>query len=342
MWPELSDEELDKLMELINKIKNSEPLGVADPQPMIVALKNVLESLELSCGNKYEIPSPDEFCLEGEKLQELYDDEDIPSEEKKMIRELNNLAKSWESSLNLKENEKNLFNMDGFYPFYTMQPCRILFVGREACWMSRRNYINSVCHCIQADDFNGWTVNQYPFHKRQFYIAYGIMQWCKERKFPEWDDVPYASEMAKKIFARREGKNIVGRIKSISWAFINLSKLSNDTGDYRTDKNRYLPFVSDESNKKKLQEQIKILEPKIIIGANVPELAGILGYGEPDTEVGDCYYYTNYTKGKDFPPFLNCYHFAAIKSDNRCFYNPIKEVFEKHCDELRMIVNKNN
>lgn len=332
MLLELSNNELDKLTELINKIKNRKPLGVADPQPMIAALKNVLESLELSYGNKYEIPSSDEFCLEGEKLQELYDDKDIPDEERDMIRDLNDLAKSWKGSLNLKENEKNLFNMDGFYPFYTKQPCRILFVGREACWMSRRNYINSVCHCIQADNFNGWTVNQYPFHKRQFYIAYGIMQWRKEGKFPEWDDVPYASEMAKKIFARREEKNVVGGLTSISWAFINLSKLSNDTGDYRTDKNRYRPFVSDESNKKNLQEQIKILKPKIIIGANVSELADILAYKTLDTSVSYCDYY----EATDaFPPFLNCFHFAAIKKDKECFYDAVKNVIGKHPDILQ-------
>ena len=332
MWPELSDEELDKLTELIDKIKNRKPLDVADPQPMIAALKNVVESLELSCGNKDENPISDEFCLESEKLQELYDNKDIPDEERDMILKLNDLANSWESSLNIKVNEKKLFNMDGFYPFYTMQTCRILFVGREACWMSRRNYINSVCHCIQADDFNGWTVNQYPFHKRQFYIAYGIMRWCKEGKFPEWDDVPYASEMAKKIFARREGKNVVGGLTSISWAFINLSKLSNDTGDWRTDGNRYEPFVNDNNNQERLKSQINILQPDIIIGANVPELTNILDYEAPDKTEPACYCYK--AKGK-FPPFLNCFHFAAIKKDKECFYDAVKNVIGKHPDILQ-------
>ena len=78
-------------------------------------------------------------------------------------------------------------------------------------------------------------------------------------------------------------------------------------------------------------KQISTLNPQIIIGANVPDLVSILGYGEPDTRVDACYYY----KATDnFPPFLNCFHFAAIKKDRECFYDAVKSVINNNRDSI--------
>lgn len=119
----------------------------------------------------------------------------------------------------------------------------------------------------------------------------------------------------------------------ISWAFMNLSKISNQTGDYRTDSARYLPFVTDEGNRTYIGEEIRILAPDIIIGANVYELIDILGYDAKGEEDEPCCYYYPPVKEKGLPPFLNCYHFAAIKSDERCFYEPVMRIVKKRIVE---------
>lgn len=278
-------------------------------------------------------------CLDGTRISDIYKTD----KDKELKKEIDTLAEEWRSSL--VDGQRKLFNMDGFYPYYTSMTGnlkkKILFVGREACYMADNDYMSTVYSHLVKNDFNGWTLNQYPFHRRQFYLAYGIMSALKNGgTAPKWDDVPWASEMvlgdtaknAKRIFAA-DGEN------SISWAFINLSKLSNETGDYRTDSARYVPFVSDQRNQAFIREEIRLLKPDVIIGANVFELVGILDYDaeKVDTENESCYYYApvESEKFKDrLPPFLNCYHFAAIKSDGKCFYDPVMQVLEKNWNDL--------
>ena len=330
-----SDDEiavLSKIPEMAKKIKEGNSEKIRDRQPLIGAFEKFMTFIQSS----YEEDGSEgnqNFLIDKNDLGELYGNcNPVPKEEESMIGELNKLANEWRELL-IGQGNADLFNMDGFYPFYTSQKCRILFVGREACCMSGKNYIKTVCPCIRGDSFSGWTVNQYPFHRRQFYIAYGIMKWCQGMGFPSWEEVPRASDMAKRIFAKKEEANEgVGGLNSISWAFINLSKISNDTADYKTDSNRYFPFVSNEENRGKIREQIEILKPQIIIGANVPELIEILSYGKADQSVPECYYYEGNEK---LPPFLNCYHFAAIKNDRQCFYESVKKVFEIHEEALK-------
>ena len=205
--------------------------------------------------------------------------------------------------------------------------------------MSGKNYIATVCTHIK----DKWNVNSYPFHRRQFYIAYGILRFFGsnqgERYFPEWNDVPWASEMAHKIFAKLHGVAING-LDSISWAFINLSKFSNETDNWQTDySGRYLPFVNDDYNRCCLKEQISILQPHLIIGSNAGELKDVLGYEDCDTTEKECFYYPPTPDGC-FPPFLDCYHFAAIKGDENGFYIPVCKVIKKHESEIEDYMRK--
>mgnify|MGYP003292383880 CR=1 FL=1 len=81
-----------------------------------------------------------------------------------------------------------------------------------------------------------------------------------------------------------------------------------------------------------MKDQIGILNPDIIIGGNVPELADILDYKESaNIDNANCYAY--YEEG--LPLFLNCYHFAAIKSDEKCFYEPVGKVLERYGDIVK-------
>ena len=269
-----------------------------------------------------------------ESFESLYQGGEIPEKEIQLHSELCGLSEEWRKSVMQNKSFASFsadFNMDGFYPYYTCQECKILFVGREACWLNGGNYIETVCKSIQADNFNGWTVNQYPFHKRQFYIAYGIQKFVRDGVFPKWEDVPWASDMAKRIFAKSDTESGVGDdfggLCSISWAFINLSKLSNNSGNWQIG-DTYYKFVDDEENQRFTREEIMKLDPDIIIGANVSELADILGYEESDKSNKNCHYYLL----KDgFPHFLNCWHFSAIKPDKTAFYNPLAKIVQKHC-----------
>ena len=145
--------------------------------------------------------------------------------------------------------------------------------------------------------------------------------------------------MAHKIFAKLHGVAING-LDSISWAFINLSKFSNETDNWQTDySGRYLPFVNDDYNRCCLKEQISILQPHLIIGSNVGELKDVLGYEDCDTTEKECFYYPPTPDGC-FPPFLDCYHFAAIKGDENGFYIPVCKVIKKHESEIEDYMRK--
>lgn len=159
--------------------------------------------------------------------------------------------------------------------------------------------------------------------------------------FPKWNDVPWASDLARILFARESiNKDLiedveikpVSCIQGMSWAFMNLSKISNDTGDWTTDNKRYGSFVQPRHDL--VREEIEILRPDVIVGANVHDLVPILGYEDAESDRdtdANCYYYPS---KNGFPPFLNCYHFSAIKNDQTCFYDAVMTVADKYWSEI--------
>ena len=298
---------------------------VEQPWTIIAHLRDVLDVLENAVESDYE-----------KEISSLTAQQScFPEDETEMRGKLNDLQGQWWKRLG--ESDRELFNEDGFYPYYTKQKPRILFVGREACWMAKKNYIDTLCNQLKNGMVGKWTVDQYPFHKRQFYIAYGLLasRVGEATGFPEWDKVPWASDLAKILFARCE-KDVkalesvsikpVEKLSSLSWAFMNLSKLSNETGDWRTDDRRYRPFVENKTNQMFIRNEIRILQPDIIIGSNVYDLVNILGYKRnADVSSVSCDYY----ESKQWPPFINCYHFSAIKKDYECFYKAVGDIIGK-------------
>ena len=222
--------------------------------------------------------------------------------------------------------------MDGFYPYYFSRKVKILFIAREAYSMAKKDYISTIYKAYSENTFNSWSLNQYPFHRRQFYLAYGILHAAHNKgQWPSWNDVPYATDLVDKgKFATDDG---------ISWAFMNLSKLSNETGNWQLDRSQYDSFLSNEQNRKMIRKEIELLRPDLIIGSNVYELSDILGYDKAkvDTTNSACYYYH---KTNTLSPFLNCYHFSAIKSDNSIFYEPVRDVLSDHRDECNRMESK--
>lgn len=289
---------------------------VENPQEIVAGLENILSRLSDGLA-LLKANAKEDSC----NMKDEYPDEDKP-----MMKALDDLFNEWVNAQS--DDDKGLFNRDGFYPGYCLQKVKILFVGREACYMAGKNYIEYMYGRLRGGYIGKWTVNQYPFHRRQAYIAYGILKALEgnqEWQWPSWDAIPSAFDICKNV-----GENI-------SWAFMNLSKLSNETGDWRTDGNKYWPFVK--NNKRWLREQVRILNPDIIIGANVPELADILKYEmSPDAGNGKCYVY--YKEG--LPLFLNCYHFSAIKGDEDFFYAPVGDVLGKYRNNLKKAIENRN
>lgn len=314
----------------LSSLKVGESIAVEQPWTIIAHLREVLAVLE-DVVERDEVRDADaeQVCL---SVKEEMDEEEVD-----MRKKLNALQEQWRRELRKADfNMEADFNMDGFYPCYAKQKLRILFVGREAYGMKGKNYIDTQCDQLKNGKIGKWTVDQYPFHKRQFYIAYGLLASVVEGStgFPDWKDVPWASDLAKILFARckRDAKAFekasikpVETLSSLSWAFMNLSKLSNETGDWRTDERRYRPFVEDETNQKFIRDEIRILRPDVIIGSNVYDLVKILEYAKVDKGCSpNCDYYES--GNKKWPPFINCYHFSAIKKDKECYYEAVREV----------------
>ena len=61
--------------------------------------------------------------------------------EQKLHAELLSLLDEWKKIVCTEQSSSNLFVEDGFYPFYTQQPVKILFIGREALGMAVLKYI---------------------------------------------------------------------------------------------------------------------------------------------------------------------------------------------------------
>lgn len=323
---------LSEFKNAINGLRWNSGWQVRSPQEILRVLQDLQGSLE----NHLELSVEDRISASADNVaNDFCFKERADPGENELRKRLNDLAIRWYEGIKV---SRELFNFDGFYPDYTKQRVKILFVGREACYMSGRNYCDVIGDGLAKNvigDKITWTVAQYPFHRRQFYIAYGILMAARSGgMFPEWNDVPNVCELTK-IFGRGGGGGSKEMAEGISWAFINLSKLSNNTGDWRTDDARYRPFVSGKKNREHLQEQIKILAPDVIIGSNVYDLVEIMGYDRnADVQNKNCYFYKEKEGEEPLPPFLNCYHFSAVKSDQTCFYEAIRDVVSRHLEIL--------
>src|ERR1700753_4278158 len=58
---------------------------------------------------------------------------------------------------------------DGFYPYYTEQRRRVLFIGREARGLSGYNYLDALFSAYKEKNIGGTHINSSLFHRRMFY-----------------------------------------------------------------------------------------------------------------------------------------------------------------------------
>lgn len=149
---------------------------------------------------------------------------------------------------------------DGFYPNYTAQPVKILFMGRESYGLDGCDYIevfiNHYLNGTTGPDDAQKSINRDRFHKMLIKVAYGIVH------DKTWDEIPKASDLC----ANR------GIFDKVSFAFMNLSKLSNEnttTGHTQTDwnlVNTSLDMTLNETNL--ILQEISVLNPDLIVCMN--------------------------------------------------------------------------
>ena len=190
-----------------------------------------------------------------------------PNDEKKLLNQIkainDKIEKAWQAyrknnpdAYGVKSNDETV--PDGFYPNYTRQPVKILFIGRESYGLTGCDYIE-----VFIDHYlNGRTgpqgeqknINQDKFHKMLIQVAYGIIHQ------KTWNETPSAAEIC-------ENRGIFDRV---SFAFMNLSKLSNEKpGDTNTDWSLVNTSLDMSLNKENLiLQEITALDPDLIVCMN--------------------------------------------------------------------------
>ncbi len=188
-----------------------------------------------------------------------------PDNEKPKLALLESLFRDWHrhfasnaSSLVKHKPEEMVF--DGFYPHYFSQKRRILFIGWEAVDISNQNNMAVLFEVYHHGKHLGDTkhINNDKFHSRMLRIVYGVMN-----GMPSWETIPSASEIG----------DMIGTPDGLSFAFLNISKLSNETGSPKAD----WPVINaayllSTSGRNYIQEEILILEPDIIVTMNADKL----------------------------------------------------------------------
>lgn len=242
-------------------------------------------------------------------MNELY-----PDNEKELLNKINNLMNEWEAEFDVP------ICRDGFYPNYTNQKIKILFIGRESIGPGGDNYIKVLHECYtKTFKIGRRSLARYSFHKRMLRIAYGIIH-----NLMSWEDIPYVNEIGKKF----------GLSDGISFAFMNLSKIANSSDKWQTCHKRITHSIemSCKNNRNLIKEEIELLSPDIIISANIGNyLEKIL-----DTGGGDFWEDSKVNKhtfkiGSKDVLWMDTYHFSAFKKkDYEDFYKPICNVINAH------------
>lgn len=247
-----------------------------------------------------------------------------PKSELGLKDEINHLNSKWLEFLKVRLGDKcpgnidELFVSDGFYPYYTSQKKKILFIGREALEIGGCNYMEFLYEAYQEKRIGSKTLNQHKFHSTMLYLTYAI-----EHAVYKWEEIPYADEFISE-FAQPGG---------ISNAFMNLSKFSNGSGSWASDYNLIDLFISAsiQSPVDFFAAEIDLLSPDIILGMNFSERMKCLGSFESPKMYGndDVCFQTLITSSGNTYPYLDCWHFSALnKNPKTNIFNPVIEALK--------------
>lgn len=236
--------------------------------------------------------------------------------EQKLYAEISSLLSEWKKIVCTEKSSSNLFVKDGFYPFYSQQPVKILFIGREALGMAGLNYIDVLFDAYKNKIVGGKSLDKYKFHHLLFYITYGIIH-----RETDWKKIPYASELADNF----------GTQNGISFAFMNLSKFSNESGSWEAD-NLLIDSFLQKSQKAKenlFNKEIELLSPDLIFTMNLGERINFLGE-ITERKNGSDVDFMRLKVGSRQIPLLNTWHFASPnKGEYQNYYKPIVETLQR-------------
>lgn len=233
-----------------------------------------------------------------------------PPDEHALRANLRDLMTRWKASL--PPDDREAFVSDGFYPNYTRQRCRILFIGREAYGDGGWDYIDTFLPKYQGreplEEAGGW------FHQRLLKVAWGLL-----KRVADWDALPQPPALAPH-FGKPETEG------GFSFAFMNANKLCNPAST-ATDWRAFGRFVPPSAAF--IREEISLLHPDVIISMNMNEQASYenaLGF-RYDHHVDDAGNVAIHHL-PDGTPFLDVWHFSASKSPSTNIYAPIVQALQ--------------
>lgn len=239
-----------------------------------------------------------------------------PAHEEKLNQRLAALFSDWYAAAQtrkfLRGHTADDIVFDGFYPNYTSQRVKVLFVGREALGICGENYIEILHGAYKNNHIGNKHINQHKFHNLMFYITYGV-----NNGFPEWDSIPSASELSGD-FATERG---------ISFAFMNLSKLSNESEDWTVDWALVDSFVDSFSGgpRNYFRDEIEILAPDVIISMNLEGRLAALGEMTVQEYGSEISTYHLTVADRDIL-LMDLFHFSAPnKSSRDMYYEKVKQ-----------------
>lgn len=234
---------------------------------------------------------------------------------------LNDLHKQWIDILKNNHISKELIDCyvtDGIYPNYSNQKLKILFIAREILGLGGCDYIETLFNAFKNHYVGGKSLNKNKFFALQMYIAYGLI---KNEK--SYGDIPWANTIA----------DTFGTDEGISFAFINISKFSNESKNWQSDYDLISKFLNGSSSDENMfAKEIDIINPDIIIGMNLDELYYKIGKLSDSKHFGNkqqvCL--QKIATSKKSYTLIDCYHFSApYKGWERDYFNPVFEAFEE-------------
>jgi hypothetical protein len=237
------------------------------------------------------------------------------------------LMDEWRKSLAGKEFAE-FFYTDGFFPNYYKQKHRVLFVGREARWITSGG-VN-----IVDGDYIGTFLNWFKNNNDHNQVSFTrhilqMVQLIKSDGKIEFKQLMKANDYAKEMVEKHD----------YGFAVMNISKYSNDGNDGAHANIALIKQFLEDSQLEKhnyFQEEFKILDPEYIITANLwdgkidhkslelcfGKLTQVRAY---PPESPEAILYEMDLGGKKIK-VIDVYHFASTKPDKDSFYTPIKEL----------------
>lgn len=256
-----------------------------------------------------------------------------PASEHHLIDQLHSLFSRWRKAVDaegLPGLSGDLLVTDGLYPRYTMQKIRLLFIGRETLEMEGEDYIDVLFSAYKEQRVAGTSLNGHQFHSLMLRLA-----WAVQNRLPPWEQVPPASDLAEQL----------GMEGGFSFAFMNLSKLSNESGSWQADRSLISRFIQLSCPQPSAQssaastrnppgnlilEEIQLLAPHLIITMNIGEYFPRIGSFLPVEYGPDVSLYQLELPDGRLVPVADTHHFSAPgKSPQRDYYQPLVQLWPK-------------